>query len=289
MITTLKHMLAEADNHGYAVIAPDFPDLFTVRSLLEFAEQTNTPLILSYATVFKPMRDVRKYADFIGIVRKEIESIDIPVVLHLDHATALDDIREAVNFGYSSVMMDASFEPYETNLELTCQAIAIARPHGVSVEAELGHVATNQDYVTHIEQKGLLTDVDLAVQFVQETQIDALAVAIGTVHGPYKGEPNLDFERLRLLDQRIDIPLVLHGSSGLGEENIQRSVSMGIRKINVYSDLIRSMLAAAVGELSRQTSDPIKVRLAQEAAVRRVIESYAQPAGSFAAWRTRTT
>jgi len=283
MLTTLASLLEAAERGNYAVIAPDFPNLYAARILLEQAEVHRAPLILSYATIFKPMRDVQRYDRFIEIVRREAEQVTVPVALHLDHATRVEDIVEAIDVGFTSVMIDASAEPYERNLEQSRRAADLARPAGVSVEAELGRVGSDADYLAAGSTEPLLTDVDEAAAFATATGIDALAIAIGTVHGVYSGEPKIDYGRLEALHRRLTIPLVLHGSSGLGEERIQRCISLGIRKINVFTDLTRSMLEEGYQELGRQRSNPIKAAAAQASGLRRVIDEYLRISGSVGA------
>lgn len=281
MLKTLNEILDMAENGRYAVIAPDFPSLFICRILLEAAEESHTPIILSYSTSFKPLLDVGTYARFVRILRDEIEQYQVPAALHLDHATDLADISEAVDVGFTSVMIDASFEPFSENLKLTQKAVKIAHSAGVSVEAEIGHVSSSADYINKDSFAGFLTIPEEAVTFVNETNIDALAVAIGTVHGPIRGQPCLDYDRLKQLDELIRIPLVLHGSSGLSEENLRRCVELGIRKINVYSDLMMSFLEESYAELSLQRTNPVSLGVAQANAVRRVIETYFRYSGSM--------
>jgi ketose-bisphosphate aldolase len=281
MLTTLHNLLETAEAGKYAVVAPDFPSLFVARILMEYAEETATPLILSYATLFKPMRDVRSYRRFIQVLREEIDSLRVPIALHLDHATRLEEIAEAIDVGFTSVMIDASSEPYPVNLERTQQVVALAHPADISVEAELGHVASSLDYIQAGVTPGFLTDPDLAVGFVTATEIDALAVAIGTVHGAYQGEPILDFGRLASLHQRLPVPLVLHGASGLGNENIRKAVALGIRKINVYSELIGNLLFETQQALAVQTTNPLKVANAQVRSIQQVIAKYISASGSL--------
>ena len=282
MLITLSELLTQAEIGRYAVVAPDFPSLFMARTMLEQAEELRAPLILSYATQFKPMRDIKDYSRFIRVVREEAELASIPVVLHLDHAIQIEEVTEAVQLGFTSVMLDASFEPYEINLERTKKCIEIAHPAGVSVEAELGHVPTGKGYVIENLHEGFLTDPGQAVEFVAATGIDALAVAIGTVHGPFKGEPKLEFELLRQLDETIKIPLVLHGSSGLSDGDINRAIGLGIRKINVYTEIFQSALSEAFFCLEKQRNNPLEVAQAQANGARKVLGRYFQLSGSTA-------
>ncbi len=241
MRLSLAQILTQAEEGKYAVIAPDFTSLSMAKAIIETAEEVNSPLILSYSTMFKPMMDVKRYDKFIQIVRDEIEAASVPNCLHLDHASSLDDIREAVEVGFCSVMIDASVEPWEKNLEKTLQAVDIAHPQGVSVESELGQVMMGVGYYKQKKVDALFNDPEKAREFVELTGIDALAVAIGNVHGAYQGKPEIDFDRLKKIDQQVTVPLVLHGSSGIGEKNIIKAVRLGIRKINLYSEIINSV------------------------------------------------
>ena len=281
MLKTLSEVLAQAEQGGYAVIAPDFPTLYIARILMETAEAVQAPLILSYSTSFKPIRDLRSYAHFVRVVRDEAESYSVPIVFHLDHATNLEDIAEAVDLGFTSVMIDASIEPYAVNLERTLKTVEIAHAAGVSVEAELGHVSSDTDYITTDQFNGFMTDPQEAFRFVQDTDIDALAVAIGTVHGPYKGDPKLDYARLETINQIVSVPLVLHGSSGLSDQHLSRCIQFGIRKINIYTEIIRAILGESLAELTRQTSNPVPVSLAQAKAVQKKLGEYLSYSGSI--------
>ena len=280
MIATLSEILNKADQSGYAVIAPDFPSLFIARILIEEADAQGAPLVLSYSTSFKPMRDVTSYATFIRVVREEIEQAAVPIALHLDHGTNLDEIAEAIDLGFTSVMIDASFEPYQVNLERTLKTVAMAQPAGVSVEAELGHVTSSGDYLTEDDHASFYTEPEQAEAFAATTGIDALAVAVGSVHGLQKGAPKLDVARLQEIDERVVVPLVLHGASGFGESNIRRAVSCGIRKINMYSDMISAVFETTYQELGRQRINALKVAQVQEAAIRKMLRKYIRISGS---------
>lgn len=279
MLVNLADVLKKAQEGNYAVIAPDYPTLFAARVMIELADELCAPLILSYTPSFKPMMDISNYARFTQIVLDEIQNTNVPICLHLDHATTLDDIKEAIDVGYSSVMIDASMESWQVNIERSVETVALASPAGVSVESELGHVMTGEGYYTRSDADELLTDPAQAVDFVNLTGIDALAVAIGNVHGAYIGEPNIDFERLGELNKNIDIPLVLHGSSGIGAENLRKSIQNGIRKINLYSEIIKTMHARTKSILEETLSDPLSISKAQEISIREVLKTYMHLAG----------
>ncbi len=290
MIQSLNEMLAAAERGGYAVLAPDFSSLSMVRTLIELAEELDAPLLLSYTLALREIRDLRSYARFIGVVREEAEAAAVPVGLHLDHALTLDAIREGVEVGYTSVMIDASSEPWEVNVERTQAAVAIAHPAGVPVEAELGHVATGDMYVVpgHGEDsQTVFTDPDQAVEFVRLTGIDALAVSIGTIHGTYRGAPALQFDLLEELHRRVPVPLVLHGASDTGDDNLRRLVALGIRKINMYSDMVKAVKAELAAVLAQPEGiGAIQLAEAERRGVRREAARYFQVSGSVGCGRS---
>jgi ketose-bisphosphate aldolase len=276
MRVSLKQILSLAEAGKYAVIAPDFTSLSMAKVMIETAEAVQAPLILSYSTLFKPIMDVRSYDTFIRIVLDEISASSIPICLHLDHAETLDDIREAVDVGFCSVMIDASTQAWEINLERTTQAVEIAHPRGVSVESELGQIMVGEGYYKQDDVEALFTDPEKAREFVELTKIDALAISIGNVHGAYQGEPNLDFDRLELINQKVSVPLVLHGSSGIGEQNIKKAVDLGIRKINLYSEIINSAHSNLRSSLQDDFGDPVKLCQARAQGVKEILGKYLQ-------------
>jgi fructose-bisphosphate aldolase class II len=227
------------------------------------------------------MCDLSDYGRFIHSLRAEIENVRVPVCLHLDHATDLDDISEAIDVGFTSVMIDASQESYEENVARTLKTIALTRFASVSVEAELGHVGSGEDYFNPNGLSGFLTDPAKAVEFVKECEIDALAVSFGNVHGAYKGEPNLDYHRLQELNEQIQIPLVLHGTSGLSNDAIKKTINLGIRKINLYTDIISAYMQRSRMELLHPGSNPITVAAAQAEGVVDVFKHYLSISGSI--------
>jgi ketose-bisphosphate aldolase len=281
MLRTLKELLQEADKGRYAVLAPDFPNLYVARVLMEYAEELKAPLALSYAMQFKPYRDLKSFERFIRVVREEAEAASVPVALHLDHAFEYEDIKEAVDLGFTSVMIDASTQSWEVNVERTQRIVALAHPQGVSVESELGHVGTGDRYITEEDNQSLLTDPDMAVEFVNVTGVDALAVSIGTVHGAYRGKPNLDFERLAQLDRKVAVPLVLHGSSGTGRENLRKTVELGIRKINVYSTIVRGIRKAVAPEYAKPDCTPNSIAEATAVGIKTTLAPYFEISGSM--------
>lgn len=281
MRVSLKQILKKAEEGNYAVIAPDFTSLSMAKAMIETAELAGAPLILSYSTLFKPIMDVQRYDRFIQIICEEIDSAAVPICLHLDHGGSLEEIQEAVDVGYCSVMIDASAEPWEVNLETTIKAVEIAQPHGVSVESELGQIVYGAGYYKQADVETLFTDPLKAQEFVSLTGIDALAISIGNVHGAYQGEPHIDFERLKDINNRVSIPLVLHGSSGIGQENLSRAIQLGIRKINLYSEIIHTVHTYLKESLEKNMGDPVKLCQAREKGIKEVLHTYLGFSGSI--------
>jgi len=276
MRSSLSQILSKADLGGYAVIAPVFTSLSMAKVMIETAEDVNAPLILSYSTLFKPIMDVSRYDRFIQIVLNEIDGASIPICLHLDHTESLNDIREAVEVGFCSVMVDASNESWETNLEKTLRTVEIAHPAGVSVESELGQIMVGEGYYKQDKVDELFTDPEKAREFVELTGVDALAISIGNVHGAYQGKPRIDFERLEKIHQLVPVPLVLHGSSGIGQENLAKATQLGIRKINLYSDIIQAVQTELQIALQDNFGNPLSLCQAREHGINEVLNKYLQ-------------
>jgi fructose-bisphosphate aldolase class II len=227
----------------WAVPAFDVTNKETVLAVLEGAVAERAPVILMLHPRATP---IQYWPGLVALIRAEAESAPVPVCLQIDHGTTLDQVRTALHLGFSAVMIDGSTLPLDQNIALTRQVVLEARAHGVSVEAELGHVGragepTGPDSLTRVEEAG---------RFVAETQVDALAVAIGTVHGLYAAEPRLDFDRLRKLRESVPVPLVLHGGSYTPDADVRRAIAEGICKINIWTEIALVMVAALKEKLS---------------------------------------
>ncbi len=229
-LVPMADILNKANEEGYAVGGFNINNMEFLQGIIEGAEEANSPLIL--ATSEGAIRYIgMEYV--LGMVEAATKNTDIPVALHLDHGSSFEKAMECIRRGYSSVMIDGSKYPFEENIAMTKKVVEAAHSVGVSVEAELGKLGGTEDDHTVEEREATFTDPDEAVEFVERTGIDALAVAIGTAHGVYKGEPNLDFKRLETINNKIDIPLVLHGASGVPDSDVRKAVSFGINKVNV--------------------------------------------------------
>lgn len=242
MLVTSKEMFEKAREGGYAIPAPNFIDLESLRWHVETAEKLNVPLILPLAEAHIGENITLEDAALVG--KKYAAAAKVPVALHLDHGTDPEIIKKAVNLGFTSVMIDASMESFEENVRRTKEIIAYAHARGAVVEAEIGHVGAGENYENHDESDSQYTTVEEARRFVEETGVDSLAISIGTAHGMYKGIPEINFDRLKEIAAAIDTPLVLHGGSSSGDENLKKCAVNGISKINIFSDLLAAAMKA---------------------------------------------
>jgi fructose-1,6-bisphosphate aldolase class II len=234
-LVTLKSVLTDAQKGSYAVGAFNFNGIEDARGILDAAAEKKSPVILmTSVSAVDYMGGPRAVT---GLIHGLADCLDIPVVLHLDHAEKYDLICQCVDAGYTSVMVDASKLSFEENIAATQQVVSYARKYGVSVEAELGRLGGREEQVNVSSREAAMTDPADVPGFVSATGIDALAVAIGTAHGFYKEEPKLDFDRLTKIRSLTDTPLVLHGGTGVPEEDFIRSIRCGMAKINVGTEL----------------------------------------------------
>ncbi|MFW5980428.1 MAG: class II fructose-1,6-bisphosphate aldolase [Halanaerobiaceae bacterium] len=250
-IVPTAQILNKANKEGYAVGGFNINNLEFLQGIIEAAEESNSPLILQ--TSEGAMRYIGK--DYVvGMVEAATKDTDIPVALHLDHGSSFEKVIECIQLGYSSVMFDGSHYPFEENIALTQKVVEAAHSVGVSVEAELGKLGGVEDDVTVDEKEATFTKPEEAVEFIERTGVDALAIAIGTAHGVYSGDPELDFARLEEINQKTDIPLVLHGASGVSEEDVRKAVARGINKVNVNTDF-QQAFTARIRELLDEDPD----------------------------------
>jgi ketose-bisphosphate aldolase len=235
MLVTLNEVLPQARAQHYAVPAFDCMEDVMIRTILDTAEQEQSPIILMALEHDLQGRGIRYIS---GLVHAVADAYQIPIVLHLDHAENLDIIRKAIEHGFTSVMFDGSQLPFRENIERSRAVVEIAHQHRVAVEAELGFVAGKDIYGTDYPGAGksLLTEPGEVIEFVAHTGVDALAVSIGTAHGVYVAKPKLDIERLQAIEAVSTVPLVMHGGSGTPEDQVQNAIRHGITKLNVYAD-----------------------------------------------------
>lgn len=242
-LVNLKQILLETRTKKYAVPSVGADNHVLFEAILRQAEEEDKPVILMIPGFLIKDMDPR----FFEYARLRIIQSTVPVCLHLDHAASYEECMNGIKLGFSSVMIDGSALPFEENAALTKRVIEAARPCGISVEAEIGHVAGGEgnDNDGNEVDVDAFTDPGEAQRFVRETGVDALAIAFGTVHGVYKGIPELKLELLDEIRRRVDIPIVMHGGSGLSDEDFQNAVAHGVSKINFCTGLFLSATEAA--------------------------------------------
>lgn len=229
-----KEMLVKASKEGYAVPAFNIHNLETVQVAVEAAVELRSPLILA-ATPGTMDYAGRAYIQAIAEVAAKENNI--PIALHLDHHETIGTIEESLELGVKSVMIDGSQGSFEDNIELSKAVVEKAHAYGATVEAELGKLVGQEDDIIVKAEDAEYTDPDKAAEFVERTGIDSLAVAIGTGHGVYETKPNLDFDRLAKIRDVVDVPLILHGASGISKEDVQKCISLGCAKVNISTEL----------------------------------------------------
>ena len=254
MITNSLSMIEKARAGGYAVPAFNAENLEMVQAIVAAAEAMHSPVMIQ--TTPPTVKYLTASAAYY-MTRAMAENASVPVALHLDHCADFDGVMQAIRAGYTSVMFDGSKLRFAENLEMTKRVAAVTHPMGVTLEAELGTVGGKEDNVE--AKSAIYTDVDEAATFARESGCDILAVAIGTAHGFYKGEPKLDFDRIDAIARKTGIPLVLHGGSGVPAESVRRAISLGMAKVNFATEL-RHAATLAVRAVLRDESviDPKK-------------------------------
>lgn len=241
MLVKISEILKRAKKEAYGVPALAAVDELTCRACIEAAEQMNSPLILLC------MDNGNKDMNYYGRIMNDFAvRTKIPMATTFDHSMTFESALRGIRAGFNTIMVDRSQLPYEENVAQVKEIVRIAHAADVEVEAELGHVGIGENYA--IDGVSCLTVPDEAVKFAAETGVDCLAVAIGTAHGAYKSEPKLRFELLKELAQKVPVPLVLHGGSGTGDENLMKACKEGICKVNVANDLYRGAYNLVVSD-----------------------------------------
>lgn len=267
MLVDGKSVLDAAKAGRYGIVAPDFLTLNAARVFVQTADALKTPILLSFAQGHAGLISLEEAA-LVG--KYWAEKVDTPIVLHLDHGQNFDFLQRAVELGFTSVMLDASMKDMDENIRLTREVVACAHAKGVSVEAEIGHVGGASEGIEGATTDSVYTTVEEAKTFAAATGVDSLAVSIGTSHGVYAGSrtPELNFKRLQELAAAVPVPLVLHGGSGTGDENLRRAVREGITKLNVYTDF----LVGAMAEIKAAEPDSlVELQKASDEGMRKVL------------------
>lgn len=258
MLDNFSEMLEKAKKNKYAVPQFNINNLEWTKYILEVCNEKNTPVILGVSEgAAKYMGGYYIISSMVNGMMKDL-NIKIPVALHLDHGSSFEVCKKAIDSGFTSVMIDASKYELDENIRITKDVVKYAHTKGVTVEAEVGHIGGTEDNITATSLNATLDDCK---KLYEGTDIDALAPALGSVHGFYKGEANLDFITMDIINNEIAIPLVLHGGTGIPNDKIQKAISCGISKININTDL-QSVWSKAVREFineNKEAYDPRKL------------------------------
>ncbi|MBM7583234.1 ketose-bisphosphate aldolase [Caldicoprobacter guelmensis] len=275
----LKEMLLDAKKNGYAVGAFNIVDYATMAAVIKAAENKKSPVIIQ--TSAKTV-SLYGYKSIVAWVKALAVDSAVPVALHLDHCKDLDMIKNCIEAGWSSVMIDASSLPLEENIELTKKVVAMAKPKNVTVEGELGVIAGVEDDIFVKDSQSYLADPDTCEKYVNATGVDVLAPAIGTAHGLYRRQPNVNFNLLSEIARRVDVPLAIHGGTGLSEEILKKCIANGGSKINVSTEL-KYIFRNSIEEYYKANPDdyePVKMIKYLEQNITKRIEDFIDIFGS---------
>lgn len=264
MLVNLNEVLKKAQKEKYAVGLFNTTDTDMLQAVIEAAEESNSPVILGTAEVLLPYGELKLIAPSVIAAAKRAS---VPVVVHYDHGLTFERCLEALQLGFSSVMFDGSAKAYGQNIEETKEIVKIAHAFGASVEGEIGHVGEAAQGDESLEN--MYTTIAEAKEYLENTGVDALAVAIGSAHGVYKKKPKLNIERLKEIAGAVSVPLVLHGGSGLSDDDFKNTIREGIAKVNIFTDLClageRAMKDGAEKKLGYLETRNLKVEYIKEA------------------------
>ena len=244
MLVNLKEILKYAEDNKCAVGMFNATGFDSLQAIIKAAEKLNQPVILAHAEVHNVYNDISLVAPVMLSLAKNSK---VPVCVHLDHGTTLEMIKRAINLGFTSIMIDASSLPFEENIKFTKQVVDMCHPKNISVEGEIGQLITSENGTSNKlkSKEYYYTKPNEAKEFVEKTSVDALAIAFGTAHGFYKEKPLLDVNVIKNVRKLVNVPLVMHGGSGLSKKQFQDCIKAGIRKINYYSYMSKAGYEAA--------------------------------------------
>lgn len=269
MLINSKKILDEAKKNNNCIAHFNINNLEWAKYIIEQAEKMNKPVILGVSE--SASKYMGGFNTIVGMIKGLIIdlNIEIPICLHLDHGKSFETCKEAIDAGFTSVMIDASKYSLEENITITKQVVAYAKEHNVTVEAEIGGITENAK-----ADKSMYAKVEDCIYFVQETNIDSLAPALGSVHGIYKGKPQIDFDRIKELNTKLNIPLVLHGGTGLNDDIIKKAISSGINKININTELqiaFKNEVTKFIKK-NKKVYDPRKIIGSSEIKIKSIVE-----------------
>lgn len=280
VIVNAKKMLEDAKVNKYAVPHFNINNLEWTRYILEECNRLKSPVILGVSEgAIRYMGGYKVVANLVKNLDEEL-NIQIPVAIHLDHGSSVESCKKAVDAGFTSVMIDASKYSLEENIDMTKQVVEYARIKNITIEAEIGHIGGSED---NMSSEIAYAKVDDALSLYNETKIDFLAPALGSVHGLYKGEPCLDFDKMKEISEKTNIPLVLHGGTGIDDEKLKKAIASGICKVNINTELQIAWTKAVRKFLSEDTKayDPRTVIKSGEQSMKQAIEHKVNVLGSI--------
>lgn len=234
MLVNMNEILLPAKEKGYGVGFFNAVNVEMARAIIETAEELNSPVMVGTAEILLPAMELERVAEYLIPMAQKAK---VPVCVHYDHGLTPERCNEAIDLGFTSVMYDCSMDDYETNLAKLREMTDKCHALNITVEGELGHVGDNAGAGKLENPSDYFTDPDTAVDFVTRTKVDALAVAVGNAHGDYAFPPKLDFDRIKTIADRTGLPLVLHGGSGLADDDFRQAVKLGICKVNIFTDI----------------------------------------------------
>lgn len=246
MLVNMNEVLKPAQKGKYAVGLFNAVNIELARGIIAAAEQTGSPVIMGTAEVLFPYGPLEEVSYYLLPMAKKAK---VPVVIHLDHGLNKETCLKALELGFTSIMYDCSTDSYDVNVKKVKEMADIAHSYGATIEGELGHVGDNESSTegdSHLtDPSAFFTDPKMAKDYVAKTGVDALAIAVGNAHGAYKFPPKLDFERIRTIAETVDVPLVLHGGSGLTDHDFKQAIREGISKVNIFTDINVAAIRAA--------------------------------------------
>lgn len=267
MLSSTRELLETANRNIYAIGAFNVYNLEGVQAVVQAAEKLQSPAMLQ----LHPSAIKYGKSPLVALCLEAARKANVPIAVHLDHSTSTKDIEAALEAGMNSIMADGSHLPYQENLAFTHKMTQLAHTYGAVVEAEIGRISGTEDGLTIAEKEAKMTDPIQAAEFVKASNVDALAVTIGNVHGKYLSEPRLDFKRLAAIRKSVDVPLVLHGASGLPERMISQSIQLGVCKFNVNTEVREAYMDVLKSSNSLSSPDLLDVMQKAIAAMQAVI------------------
>ena len=269
MLVNMNDILLPAQEKGYGVGFFNAVNMEMARAVIETAEELQMPVMVGTAEILLPAMELAHVASYLIPLA---EKASVPVCVHYDHGLTFERCMEAIELGFTSIMYDCSTEDYETNVRKVAEMVAICHAKGITVEGELGHVGDNEGAGKLENPSDYYTNPEMAADFVRRTGVDSLAVAVGNAHGDYKFPPKLDFDRISAIAKSTGVPLVLHGGSGLSDEDFRIAVKRGVCKVNIFTDIDKAGKAGVEEGIAASAKTMMGLIPYEIAAMKRVVQ-----------------